>query len=296
MIHERPGPEGSTPIERCNTMNPADFVIIGLVGVLGLIGMKSGLLKPASGIGGLVLGIIFAIQYGGEFAPLFAQYVEGERQQSIAAFIAVLVAVAITTRIVASLIKKLLSALVLGWVDHVAGAVAGAILGIILVGTGVNLLVRADFGPTHDALAASTVGPEISRASLISAFASGCGSLKDAVDGAEGCPDVKGLVGKFAGAELTASVNGIFDQDIGNLAKVVKGTLGGGSPEEIASLVGFDGAEPEFPDSVDGIFDQDVGDVAKVLNGTFSGGSPMDIAESLAGFDEELPNPQATEE
>ncbi len=277
-------------------MNPADFVIIGLVGVLGLIGMKSGLLKPASGIGGLVLGIIFAIQYGGEFAPLFAQYVEGERQQSIAAFIAVLVAVAITTRIVASLIKKLLSALVLGWVDHVAGAVAGAILGIILVGTGVNLLVRADFGPTHDALAASTVGPEISRASLISAFASGCGSLKDAVDGAEECPDVKGLVGKFAGAELTASVNGIFDQDIGNLAKVVKGTLGGGSPEEIASLVGFDGAEPEFPDSVDGIFDQDVGDVAKVLNGTFSGGSPMDIAESLAGFDEELPNPQATEE
>ena len=157
-----------------------------------------------------------------------------------------LVAVAVITRIVAVLVKKLLSALVLGWVDHAAGAVAGGILGIVLVGTGVNVLVRADFGPTHNALAASTVGPEISRASLISAFASGCGSLKDAVDGAEGCPDVKGLVGKFAGADLAGSVDGIFDQDIGNLAKVVKGTLSGGTPKEIAgNLVGFDAESPD---------------------------------------------------
>ena len=221
-------------------MNGADLVIIGLVGFLGFIGMKSGLLRPASGIGGLVLGIIFAIQYSGEFAPLLADQIEGERLQSVAAFIGVLIIVAIVTRIVAVLFKKLLSALVLGWVDNLAGAVAGTILGVVLVGTGVNLLVRADFGPTHDALAASTVGPEISRASLISAFASGCGSLKDAVDGAEGCPDAKGLVGKLAGADLAGSVDGLFDQDVGNLASVVKGTLGGGSPEEIASLVGFD--------------------------------------------------------
>ena len=225
-------------------MNSADVVIIGLVGILGFIGMKSGLLKPASGIGGLVLGIIFAIQYSAEFAPLFADHVEGERLQSIAAFISVLVAVAIITRIVAVLVKKLLSVLVLGWLDHAAGVIAGAVLGIVLVGTGVNVLVRVDFGPTHNALEASTVVPEISRASLISALASGCGSLKDAVDGAEGCPDVKGLVGKFAGADLTGSVDGIFDQDVDNLAKIVKGTLSGGTPKEIASLVTLDGEVP----------------------------------------------------
>ena len=282
-------------------MNGADLVIIGLVGVLGLIGMKSGLLKPASGIGGLILGIVFAIQYGGEFAPLFADHVEGERLQSIAAFISVLVAVAVMTRIVAVLIKKLLSALVLGWLDHAAGAVAGAVLGIVLVGTGVNLLVRADFGPTQSALAASTVGPEISRASLISAFASGCGSLKDAVDGAEGCPSVKGLVGKLAGADLTSSVDGIFDQDIGHLANVVKGTLSGGSPEEIAGLVGFDdglssnGAGADVSGSVDGIFDQDVGNLANVVKGTPSFGSPEEIA-ILVGFDGESPGSASTEE
>ena len=244
IIHEAPGPEGSPPIEGCNAMNGADLVIIGLVGFLGFLGMKSGLLKPASGIGGLVLGIVFAVQYSGEFAPLFADHVEGERLQSIAAFISVLVAVAVITRIVAVLVKKLLSALVLGWVDHAAGAIAGAILGIVLVGTGVNLLVRADFGPTHNALAASTVGPEISRASLITAFASGCGSLKDAVDGAEGCPDIRGLVGKLAGSGLAGSVDGIFDQDVSNLAKIVKGTLSGGIPKEIASLGALEGEGP----------------------------------------------------
>ncbi len=133
-------------------MNAADLVIIGTVGLLALLGLKSGLLKPAFGIGGLVLGTVLAIHYSGEVAPLLTEYVENDRLRSIAAFIGVLISVAVATRILAALIKKLLSALVLGWVDHVAGALVGAVFGIVLVGTAVYLLGRADFGPTHNAL------------------------------------------------------------------------------------------------------------------------------------------------
>ena len=221
-------------------MNAADLVIIGTVGLLALMGLKSGLLKPAFGIGGLVLGIVLAIHYSGEVAPLLTGYVEGDRLRSIVAFIGVLISVAVATRILAALIKKLLSALVLGWVDNVAGALAGAALGIVLVGTVVYLLGRADFGPTHDALAASKLGPEISRAfPLITTYLPDCNSLEDAVSGAQGCPDIKGFVGKFAGADLAGSVDDLLDEDVGNLAQIVRGALAGESAEEIASLVGF---------------------------------------------------------
>ena len=223
-------------------MNAADLVIIGTVGLLALMGLKSGLLKPAFGIGGLVLGIVLAIHYSGEAAPLLTEYVEGDRLRSIAAFIGVLISVAVATRILAALIKKLLSALALGWIDNVAGALAGAVLGIVLVGTVVYLLGKADFGPTHDALAASKLGPEISRAfPLITTYLPDCNSLEDAVSGAQGCPDIKGFVGKFAGADLAGSVNDLLGEDAGNLAQIVKGALSGESAEEVASLVGFSG-------------------------------------------------------
>ena len=108
---------------------------------------------------------------------------------------------------------------------------------------------------------------------------------------------MKGLVGKLAGANLTDSVDGIFDQDIGNLAKVVKGTLSGGSPEDIAdNLVGDGAAGEDHIGSLDGVFDQDIGNLAKVLQGTLNGGSPMDIASSMVGFDGELPSSPASGE
>ena len=220
-------------------MNAADLVIIGTVGLLAVMGLKSGLLKPAFGIGGLVLGIVFAIHYSEEFAPLLTEYVEGDRLRSIAAFIGVLISVAVATRILTALIKKLLSALALGWVDHVAGALVGAVFGIVLVGTAVYLLGRADFGPTHNALAASKLGPEISRASLISTistFLPDCNSLEDALSSAQGCPDVKGFVAKLTRADLGGGVDDLLDEDVGNLAQIVKGALSGESAEEIASL------------------------------------------------------------
>jgi len=234
-------------------MNAADLVIIGTVGLLALMGLKSGLLKPAFGIGGLVLGIVFAIHYSEEFAPLLTEYVEGDRLRSIAAFIGVLISVAVATRILAALIKKLLSALVLGWVDHVAGALGGAVLGIVLVGTVVSLLGRADLGPTHNALAASKLGPEISRASLISTistFLPDCNSLEDAISGAQGCPDVKGFVGEFVGADLAGSVDDLLDENAGNLAQIVKGALSGESAEEVASLVSFSSEPANSEESV----------------------------------------------
>ena len=116
-------------------MNGADLVVIGMVGVPALVGLKAGVLKPASGVGSLVLGAILATRHHADVAPLLVQYTDDGTVRSVAAFFVIGLAVSIACRVAAALIKSALSALVLGWVDNVAGAAAGAMLGIVLAGT-----------------------------------------------------------------------------------------------------------------------------------------------------------------
>jgi uncharacterized membrane protein required for colicin V production len=59
-------------------MTVVDLVIIGVVAFLALIGLRSGLLRPISGIGGLIIGVILAMQHNSEVALMLADYIEGE--------------------------------------------------------------------------------------------------------------------------------------------------------------------------------------------------------------------------
>lgn len=62
--------------------------------------------------------------------------------------------------------KKVLNTPV-GWVEYVAGAAGGAALGLLLAGTGIFLLTGTALDPTRDALAASKLAPEVSRATVL---------------------------------------------------------------------------------------------------------------------------------
>jgi hypothetical protein len=97
--------------------------------LLALIGLQKGLLRPISGIGGLIIGVFLAVQHSLELAVSLEQYIEGDTVRRIAAFVAIVIGSVVVSRIAALLIKKLLTTLVLGWLDHVAGAVAGAAVG-----------------------------------------------------------------------------------------------------------------------------------------------------------------------
>ena len=107
-------------------MNVVDLVIIGVVAFLGLIGLRSGLLRPISGTGGLIIGVLLAKQHNAEVALMLADYIEGELPHRVAAFGGIVIASATVARLVAWMVKKVLNTLVLGWVDHVAGAAGGA--------------------------------------------------------------------------------------------------------------------------------------------------------------------------
>ena len=217
-------------------MNAADLIILGILVLLALMGLKSGILKPVSGIGGLIVGIILAIRYSAEAATTLENHIDGATLQRIAAFVAIVLVVTIASRLSAVGAKKLLQVLALGWLDHLAGSVAATAVGIVLAGTAVYILIGADFGPTRHALSQSRLAPSISRATLIVAPSPWCSSLPEGtyVVGQPGT-DFKGLVEGLIGRQRLDQVEDLLGQDAGALAEVVKGTLSG-SPEELVEL------------------------------------------------------------
>ena len=132
---------------------------------------------PASGIAGLALGIVLAIQYPGHLAFALTDHVDEEVVRRVAAFVVIVLTTAVAMRIAASLVRKLLSYLLLRWLDHAAGAVAGAVAGLLAVGTVVYLLTGADVEQVQDLLQASSLASPISHASLITSSSPGCTEL-----------------------------------------------------------------------------------------------------------------------
>ena len=244
-------------------MNAADLIIIGVVVVLGLVGLKSGFLRPVSGIGGIVLGIFLAIQYSGDVAIQMGQYVEGDMVKTIAAFVIVVLAVAIAIRIAAVLIRKLLSMLALGWLDHVAGAVGGAALGIVLSGTAVYLLIGADFEPTADALASSKLAPEIVRISLVNSSTPWCSQV-DSETHTGPCTNLKSLTDEVFGFNVADKVEVFLSDDLGAIAEVVQTSVSGTS-QDLAKLASSD--------KVNALFDEGIAAITEKVQEVADGGS-----------------------
>lgn len=231
-------------------MNGADFVIIGVVGLLMLVGLKTGILKALSGIGGIALGVMIATQQSGEVAILLEEYIGSDIIRGIAAFAAIVVVIAIATRIVAFLVKKLLSALMLGWTDHIAGALLGAVVGIFVAGTGVYLLTGMELDQTKDLLAGSSLAPQIQQASLIST------RLCPNGNGAPGCKDFGGFVNEVFGRDVAADVSDLFGgRDIGSIVNVVKSGLSGPNDDLLNTLKNTEATQETASQNANGVAD-----------------------------------------
>ena len=216
------------------SLNALDLIFLGSIGLIALMGLKSGILKPASGTGGLVLGVVLAIRHHVELMPPMARYIDGEAIQRVAAFIAVALGVIILTKLTALLIKKLLSSPVLGWLDHAAGAMGGAAVGLVLVGTLIYLVSGMNIGSTQKMLGTSTLAPAIVKASIIPSSGPLCSPNQD---DAEGCTNLKTFANDVLGIDVDKHFDGFLGgQDLGTLFGVVKSSLNGGSPEDLVRI------------------------------------------------------------
>ena len=255
-------------------MNALDLVILAVVGLAALLGLQSGILRPVSGTGGLILGVVLAIQHKGRVATMLVESIEGDLPRQVVAFVAIVLAVIVVARIAAILFKRLLSMLAIGWMDHAAGALGGAALGTVVAGTAVFLLTGADFAPTRESIRSSLLAPEVTRASLIASPDPWCSGPPDPeAEAAPACTDLKGLAKQLIGRYVPKMSPEILKSDGVNLAEVLKGTLTG-SPTDLKRLAGSTEKGTDFLES-DGV------SLAEVLKGALTG-SPAEL-KRLAG-------------
>ena len=223
-------------------MNWIDLVIIGTVGLLALLGLRSGILVPASGVGGLIVGIALALQYHSQLAAGLEEHIAGPVARAAAAFIAIVLGTTVASRLTASLVRKLLSYLVLGWLDHVAGAAAGAAIAVVLLGTVASSLTSVDIAPLSQPLRGSSLVTPISKASLLSVSDQVCAELMRAAPyvgtgtredspgpesvaaSSDECADLKSL--------LLYKVSSLLGDDGETLGQLVKAGLAG-QPQQL---------------------------------------------------------------
>lgn len=111
-------------------MNWLDIVIIAAAVLLGLIGLRNGIIRMAFGIAGLVGGIALAGRYYGGLAALLSP--AGATWASIAAYAIILIATLVAASVIGWFIAKLVHIAMLGWLDRLVGFILGAFIGSML--------------------------------------------------------------------------------------------------------------------------------------------------------------------
>ena len=186
-----------------------------------------------SGTGGLILGVLLAIQHKSRVAVMLVEQIEGDLPRQVVAFVAIVLAVIIVARIAAILFKRLLGVLAIGWMDHAAGALGGAAVGIVLAGTAVFLLTGADIAQTRESIRSSVLAPEVTQVSLIASPDPWCSTLAESgAEAGQGRTDLKGLAKRLIGRYVPKKGAEFLQNDGVSLVEVIKGSLTG-SPADL---------------------------------------------------------------
>jgi len=111
-------------------MNWLDIVIIVVAVLLGIVGLRQGIIKTVFGIAGLIGGIVLAGRYYDELAAVLSS--SGATWVNIAAYAIILLATLIVAAVIGSLVAKLVHFAALGWLDRLVGFIFGAVIGGLL--------------------------------------------------------------------------------------------------------------------------------------------------------------------
>ena len=111
-------------------MNWLDIVIIVVAVLLGLVGLRQGIIKTVFGIAGLIGGIVLAGRYYSGLAALLSP--AAATWANIAAYAIILVVTLIVASVVGWLVAKLVHIVMLGWLDRLVGCVLGVVIGGLL--------------------------------------------------------------------------------------------------------------------------------------------------------------------
>jgi len=135
-----------------------DIVIVVTIIVSTFVGLKTGIIKAAMSLAGLIVGVIVAGRYYVPFADRLT-FIDDYSMAKIAAFAIIFIGILIAARLLAQLLKQVASAILLGWVDRLVGAIFGFFLGSIFWGAVLAMWVK--FLGMGDTVAESALAPVI---------------------------------------------------------------------------------------------------------------------------------------
>jgi membrane protein required for colicin V production len=122
-------------------MNWLDIVIIAVAVLLGIVGLRQGIIRTVFGIAGLIVGIIIAGCYYSELAALL--FPAGAPWAEIAAYAIILIATLIVAGVIGHLLARLIQFAALGWLDRLVGCVLGVFIGGLLCAAVLAIVSKA---------------------------------------------------------------------------------------------------------------------------------------------------------
>ncbi len=112
-------------------MNWLDIIIVVIVVIAIFTGLRTGIIKMALSLAGLIVGVILAGRYYISLSEQLFFIPQADVAEGVA-FAVILIGVMVITSILAALLRWIASAIMLGWVNHLGGAVLGLVLGVML--------------------------------------------------------------------------------------------------------------------------------------------------------------------
>jgi membrane protein required for colicin V production len=121
-------------------MNWLDIVIIIVAVLLGIAGLRQGIIRTAFGFAGLIGGIFLAGRYYDELAALL--FPSGAVWSNIAGYAIIAVATLVVAGVIGWLLAKLVNFAALGWLDKIVGCVLGIAIGCLLCAAILAIIVK----------------------------------------------------------------------------------------------------------------------------------------------------------
>jgi len=111
-----------------------DLIVIIVIGVLGFLGLRQGLIEEALKLIGMIVASTFAVRfYGLGVALIQDMFNISEGVQTVIGFIIVFLIVYLSIQLLSSILKRIVSTLKLVWLDRLSGLAFGALKGILIM-------------------------------------------------------------------------------------------------------------------------------------------------------------------
>ncbi len=121
-------------------MNWLDIIIIIILAVSVFSGVKSGIIKLAFMVVGVIIGVVLAGHFSDSLGAVLP--ISNKGAADAVSFAIILVAVLIVAAILAWVIKWAVKAVMLGWVNALGGGILGLILGFMFCGAVLTMWVK----------------------------------------------------------------------------------------------------------------------------------------------------------